>query len=106
MSAIPTAARNAVRERQNGQCARCGSAYAELHHRQRRREAGHGKEILVGLCSTDHKWAHANPKEARELGYIVSVHEKDVASIPIKTFMGWVRFTKDGGTVFVDDNEG
>ncbi|ALY10600.1 HNH endonuclease [Arthrobacter phage Tank] len=106
MSAIPTRARELVRERQNGQCARCGSGYSEVHHRQRRREGGHAIEILVGLCTTDHRWAHANPKRAQELGFIVSVHETDVASVPIKTFMGWVRFTTDGKVVFVDDNEG
>lgn len=104
MSQIPTKARGVVRERQNGQCARCGNRYTELHHRQRRREAGHGLEILVGLCGSDHKWAHANPVKAKEHGYIVDPYVEDVASVPIKTFMGWVRFDKDGGTVFVDDN--
>lgn len=101
MSEIPTAARNAVRERQNGQCARCGNAYSDLHHRQRRREGGHGVHNLVGLCRTDHKWVHANPKRAREDGFIIGVHEKDVASIFIKTFMGWMIFTEDGEAVFV-----
>lgn len=106
MSAIPTSARKAVRERQRDQCARCGSGYAELHHRQRRREGGHGVHNLVGLCTTDHRWVHANPALAREQGYIVGVHISDVSAVPIKTFIGWVRFTEDGGTVFVDENVG
>lgn len=106
MSAIPTKAREMVRERQRGQCARCGSLYSEVHHRQRRREGGHGIENLVGLCTTDHRWVHANPEQAREYGYIVGVHVDDVESAPIKTFVGWVRFTKDGGAVFVDENVG
>lgn len=106
MSAIPTSAREKVRERQLGQCAMCGTGYSDLHHRQRRREGGHGVHNLVGLCRTDHAWVHANPAQAQVDGYIVGVHETDVESAPIKTFVGWVRFTKDGGTVFVDDNLG
>lgn len=93
-----------VRERQDGQCCRCGNTYRELHHRQRRREGGHEVCNLVGLCPTCHKWAHANPKAAQQFGYIVQPHVDDVAAVPIKSFMGWVRFTEDGGTVFSDDN--
>lgn len=104
MSAIPTAARKRVKERQNSQCARCGNLYSELHHRQRRRDGGHGDENLVGLCGTDHKWAHANPARAKEHGYIVAPHVDDVSTIPIKTFMGWLLFDKDGDATFVEDN--
>jgi hypothetical protein len=100
---IPTKAREVVRHRQNSQCCRCGARYAELHHRQRRREGGHGYENLVGLCSTCHKWAHANPKRAVEDGYIIPIHIDDIAAVPIKTFMGWLRFEEDGGTVFTDN---
>lgn len=104
MSAIPTKAREVVRERQLGQCARCGSRYAEIHHRQRRREGGHGYANLVGLCGTDHKWAHANPVPAKEQGYIVDPHIDDIASVRIKTFMGWMRFTDAGDVTFALDN--
>lgn len=104
MSAIPTAVREAVKERQDNQCARCGNTGAEHHHRMRRREGGHGKENIVYLCSTDHRWVHANPKRAQEDGYIIPIHVTDISEVPIKTFMGWVKFTKDGGTVVVDDN--
>lgn len=104
MSAIPTKAREVVRERQNGQCARCGNTYSELHHRQRRREAGHGYEILVGLCGSDHRWAHKYPAAAKEHGYIVSPYEDDVAAVPIKTFMGWMQFDVDGNAHFVEEN--
>lgn len=104
MSAIPTKARQVVRERQDGQCARCGNTYSDLHHRQRRREAGHGYEILVGLCGTDHKWAHANPVRAKEDGYIVDPYVADVTAVPIKTFMGWMTFDDVGGAHFVEEN--
>ena len=96
MSAIPTAAREAVRRRQDGQCARCGAAYTEVHHRRRRREGGHEVGNLVGLCTTDHRWAHAHPTQARADGYIVSAHDADPATVPIRTFMGWVLFDNDG----------
>lgn len=104
MSAIPTQARKKVRERQGDQCWRCGNIYTELHHRQRRRDGGHGLDVLVGLCSTDHRWAHANPSRAKEDGYIVAPHEEDVSTIPIKTFMGWAHLHKDGTASFVEDN--
>ena len=104
MSAIPTKAREVVRARQNDQCARCGNRYTELHHRQRRREAGHGYEILVGLCGSDHKWAHANPTAAKEHGYIVPPWEEDVESVPIRTFMGWMTFDARGEAHFVEEN--
>jgi len=85
-------------------CCRCGNTYSELHHRQRRRDGGHGLDVLVGLCGTDHRWCHANPVRAKEQGYIVDPYVDDVSDIPIRTFMGWVKFTKDGGVSFVDDN--
>lgn len=99
---IPTKAREVVRERQNGQCARCGNTYTALHHRMRRREGGHAYENLVGLCHTDHAWAHSNPDAAREQGYIIPTHVDDISAVPLKSFMGWVTFDKDGGTVFTE----
>lgn len=99
---IPTKAREVVRKRQNGQCARCGVLYSDLHHRQRRREGGHGYENLVGLCRDDHSWVHKNPAAARRDGYIVPIHVSDIASVPIKSFMGAVVFTEEGGIEFCD----
>lgn len=99
---IPTKAREIVRERQNGQCARCGMPYSDLHHRQRRREAGHAVGILVGLCRTDHKWAHANPSAAKRDGYIIDPHEADPTSVALKSFMGWVLFDNDGNVTFIE----
>lgn len=106
MSDIPTKARELVRERQNGQCARCGVLYSDLHHRQRRREAGHAVGILVGLCRNDHRWAHANPSAAKRDGYIIDPHENDPQSVPLKSFMGWVLFDDDGNVTFTEEKSG
>lgn len=62
----------------------------------RRREGGHDVAILVWLCSKDHRFVHSHPEQARQDGYIISVSEQDPASVPIKTFMGWVRFDNEG----------
>jgi hypothetical protein len=70
---------------------------SEIHHRQRRREAGHAVSILVLLCGEDHRWAHAHPVAAKEVGYIISPHHKDAASVPILTYAGWVTFDDLGG---------
>lgn len=98
MSAIPTKARQVVRERQGGQCIRCGVPYTDLHHRQRRRDGGHSYENLIGLCRTDHNWVHANPARAKELGYIVAPGITEVTDVPVKTFAGWVWLGEDGST--------
>lgn len=97
---IPTKAREVVRERQGGQCARCGNRATALHHRKRRREGGHGYENLVALCNTCHTFVHANPVVAIEQGYIVPIHVEDIAAVPVKSFMGWVLFDSDGGIAF------
>lgn len=106
MSDIPSAVRTAVKERQNDQCARCGSAGAQHHHRMRRREGGHGKANIVYLCATDHRWVHANPAAAQEQGYIIPIHVAvaDICTIRIKTFMGWMTFDDVGGLHFVEEN--
>lgn len=93
-----------MKERQSDACARCGNTGAEHHHRMRRREGGHGKENVVYLCRTDHRWVHANPKRAQEDGYIIPIHVTDISAIPIRTFMGWMLFTKDGDMLPIDDN--
>lgn len=97
---IPTKARDVVRERQGGQCARCGNTYTALHHRMRRREGGHAWENLVGLCHTCHKWAHDNPVTAQQHGYVIPIHVQDISLVPIKTYLGWLVFDKDGGHSF------
>lgn len=96
MSAIPTKARQVVRERQGGACIRCGVPYSEVHHRQRRRDGGHTYENLIGLCGADHRFVHANPVKAKEQGYIVAPGVTAVADVPIKTFAGWVVLGEDG----------
>lgn len=101
MSAIPTAARDKVWERQNRQCCRCGGRGYQIHHRQRRREGGHAVGNLAGVCSTCHAWAHANPDRAKNDGYIVHISVDDPSAIPILTFMGSVLFDNDGGIRFI-----
>lgn len=101
---IPTRARELVWERQDRQCARCGNTGREIHHRMRRREGGHGVHNLVGLCGTCHRWVHANPKAAQEQGYIIPISCKDIASVPLKSFMGEILFTIDNDILFVSDN--
>lgn len=106
MSSIPTKARELVRARQAGQCARCGTAYSEVHHRQRRREAGHAVSILVGLCSADHRDAHSRVVNAQAGGYIIPPWVEHPWTVPIKTFMGWALFMDDGTILLLEQNVG
>lgn len=94
---IPAAVRTAVDTRDNRQCLRCGAAGREIHHRQRRREGGHGLENCVLLCGADHRWVHSHPSQARDTGFIVSVFDDVVADVPIRAYYGWVRLTSEGG---------
>jgi hypothetical protein len=103
MSAIPTRVREVVDERDQKQCVRCANRAGEKHHRQRRREGGHGYWNVISLCGTCHRYVHAHPAQSRELGYIIGVHESDPESIPIRTFMGWMRLKADGDVVFIED---
>jgi hypothetical protein len=96
MSAIPTKAREVVDERDQRQCVRCGNPAGHKHHRQRRREGGHGYWNIISLCPSCHNWAHGHPAQASENGYIISVHESTPEAVPIKTFMGWVILTAAG----------
>jgi len=86
VSAIPPHARNTASTR-DGACVRCGLVEFNLHHRQRRREGGHGVENLIALCGSGttgcHGWAHANPEAARARGYIVPTWIESPADIPV-----------------------
>lgn len=99
MSSIPKAARKAVADRDQGQCCRCGGAATDVHHRQRRREGGHGVHNLVSLCRNCHSACHARPKMAMETGYIVPTHvpQDEVAQVVLHAFYGPVRLDQQGG---------
>lgn len=77
----------------------------DVHHRQRRRDAGHPVSILITLCRDCHGWAHSHPVDAKAVGYIISPWETDACAVPIKTFMGWVTLDNEGGVQFVDPTE-
>lgn len=106
---IPTRARNLVKERQMGFCARCGNRGGEWHHRRRRAvKAGHDPHctcIGVLLCGSDHRWAHSHPTEAKENGYIIAPHVTEPWTQPIRTYAGWVTFDCDGGVAVYDRKE-
>jgi hypothetical protein len=103
---IPAEIRVGIDQRDQRRCVRCGSTSREQHHRQRRREGGHGFENLVSLCGADHRWAHANPSAARAQGFIVSVHEGAVESVPVLAYYGWVRLLSNGSIEWVPEKNG
>jgi hypothetical protein len=101
---IPTRVRAFIRERDQYRCVRCaGGAYLEIHHRQRRGIGAdpHAYCNLLLLDMVCHKWAHAHPEEARELGFIVSMYEDFPEEIPVSSFMGKIRLACDGGIDWV-----
>jgi hypothetical protein len=96
----PPAVRDEVFARDRGRCIRCGSPGGQVHHRQPRRIGGHGKENLALACATCHEHFHAHPREARENGWIVSIHSPDIAAVPIATWYG-TAFLHPDGTITV-----
>lgn len=97
---IPQKARDAVDARDQGQCVRCGGRATDKHHRKRRRDGGHAVENLISVCRACHTWIHAHPKQAVYEGFIIHFAEDNIASVPIRSFMGWVLLTSQGGTTF------
>lgn len=95
---IPTRARRAVSARSGDACERCGGRAAQIHHRQRRREGGHGLSNLVHLCYTCHRQVHAEPDRARAEGFIVTVAtpRDQIAAQPLRTIWGNRLLNEDG----------
>lgn len=106
MSAIPTRAREKVRERQQGACARCGNTYTALHHRQRRREGGHEVHNLVGLCQTDHDFVHSQVTKAQMQGYIIPPWVDEPWTVPVKAYYGWVLLLPNESILHLEQNVG
>jgi hypothetical protein len=98
---IPQWSRTLVRHRDLDLCARCGMLGAHWHHRRSRSvrdELTHSPCNGLWLCAFDHAWVHANPREAREAGFIVSRHE-DPRYVPVDhAIHGLVYLTEDGDT--------
>lgn len=102
MSAIPTAARLLVTERDMHRCCRCGMPTAgQFHHRRGRAvidDHTHCPCNGVYLCQTCHTWAHGHPIEAKQAGLIVSRYVQFPGSIAVVTPWG-TRLHDCDGTV-------
>lgn len=101
MSEIPRRSRLLVAGRDLGMCFRCSGRATDSHHRRRRREShgsdAHSPANIISLCRVCHAWVHANPRAAREQGYIVVSSEPDPGSVPVwHVIYRWVRLHDDG----------
>jgi len=53
-------------------CERCGIEASEIHHKNgRTNERLYDSNFFMSSCRPCHNWIHANPKEAREQGYLI-----------------------------------
>lgn len=90
---IPAQSRATVLKRDQ-RCVRCGAGgSAAWHHRRSRRVSGVHQHCAcngVLLCHTCHAHVHAHPSESAERGLIVSSFIDEPASIPVKTYRGWL----------------
>lgn len=90
---IPTASRNTVMQRDQ-RCVRCAAGGPmHWHHRRSRRVRGEHQHCPcngVLLCSPCHNRVHGSVAEARDSGLIVSSFIDEPATIPVKTWRGWL----------------
>lgn len=95
---LSPAERAVVVGRERGLCARCGLPGTDWHHRRSRSVRGPHTHCAcngVLLCRADHQWAHANPDEARQQGFIVRRTIEEPFIIPTLRPSGW--FATDCG---------
>lgn len=93
-------AREAVWQRERGACAVCGGGLHQVHHRQGRGgKHPHRLSNVIGLCSTCHTSAHANPSASYAYGRMVPrLGIRTPEDTPVLTRSGWVLYDNDGGT--------
>ena len=111
---IPKVNRQLVQGRAFGRCERCLEATlcGHLHHRRPKGLGGskapdrHDVSNLVYLCPADHSWAHGNPSEAAESGFIVprssGNHPLDV---PITDLTGQTRYLDNEGQYLKESSD-
>ena len=96
---LSSAERAVVVDRERGLCARCGLPGTDWHHRRSRGVRGPHTHCAcngVLLCRADHQWAHANPDEARQQGFIVRRTIEEPSVIPTLRPSGWFATDCDG----------
>lgn len=107
---IPEKSRSAVQNRDLGRCQRCGGgSQRHWHHRRSRSvrdELTHSPANGVLLCTWDHAYVHANPKQAMEEGFIVSRYD-DPTEISFKRWDGkWILPDIKGGFSILSEPDG
>lgn len=93
-TAIPERSRFLVRSRDRSRCARCAvpAPNGEWHHRRSRSVRDSHTHCAcngVWLCSTCHRWAHANPTEAKATGFILPRSVTEMWTMPFKHPLDW-----------------
>lgn len=89
-------AREIILARCKARCEGCGRRITldsmHAHHRKARSAGRDDRPInLLAFCWRCHGWTHANPRKARELGWIVRGRElpEEVPVMANEVFRGW-----------------
>lgn len=108
---IPDKARELVRERDHGQCVRCGCPAEDWHHRRSRRRKDEHTHcpcngiLLCGKGNLDgcHGYVHARALVVRPEGLIIRAAVDFPSRVPFKMRGGlWMMPDCDGGGVTVE----
>lgn len=91
-------ARELVAARSGGSCEGCGRpGPIDWSHRVARSQGGPWSASNgLALCRPDHEWAHANPVEARSVGWMLRRHEDPATAPALLHGVGWVLLGDDG----------
>lgn len=108
---IPSRSRNLVVARDRSRCVRCGAPTlpGEWHHRRSRNirdEITHSPANGILLCDVCHRYVHANPFEARAMGWIVSRYAIPTEEPLVHALYGDVMLDGDGGYRQVEEAVG
>ncbi len=103
---------DAVRERDQGRCVRCGGPASNTHHREGRGMGGrkgadsarvNGPAYLLSMCGSGttgcHGWVTEHPAAAEVEGYVLrrnATARPPACDVPVLTADGWALFDDDG----------
>lgn len=74
----------------------CTRDAVEWSHRQRRQRGNDVVSNGLAACRECHTWCHANPREAKDKGWMVHSHHPNPAEVPVYWRRGWWLLDDEG----------
>jgi hypothetical protein len=104
------ALRRAAWEREGGRCIVTGAPLGDpdgdtwnLHHRRPGGMGGTSRPDqdtlpnVIAVADNVHRGIHENPQWSEPVGLLLPTSEQDPASVPVRSYRGWVFLLPEGG---------